>query len=1008
MKCRACQRKIQAALGVVEGVRSAIVDFEKKQATVEVDVSLPATVLTDAVKAVDVRFVAYVSPPPILDDSVCLLVEDRPPIQESIPVQATLTMGTLAPLEQELREVEIDLTTRPSASCSIRVKGMSCASCVGAIERGLREMSGIKRATVSLMMEQADVVYFPEALQVLDIVGAIENMGYEASLLEAKRDTSIMRAVLDVEGMTCSSCVAIIEDGLKSLGGLNSVSVNLAADRAHVEFDLDVIGLRDIIACIDKLGYKAKVSKEDRHASTDSVRDRRAEESLKWRNRLCFSLFFTIPTALLIFVFPHVPVIGALLSSPIAGSLGIQPLLVCLLVSPIQFGLGQMFYKNALKAVRSGNTNMDVLIVVGTTAAYLYSMISMVAMALNKAYQGCCFFETSAFLITFVILGKWLESMAKGKTSEAITGLMGLQATTAVLLQCDESGRAVSEQIIDVELIKKGDLLKVVAGSKIPTDGTIVTGLTTVNEAMITGESMPSVKKEGDIVIGGTINMGGLIHIRTTRIGKDSTLAQIVHLVEEAQASKAPIQAFADRISAVFVPTVVSLAFFTWLVWFVLGYMEYIPRDWIPAGADSFLFALLFGIAVIVIACPCALGLATPTAVMVGTGVGASLGILIKGGGPLETAHRITSVVFDKTGTLTQGSAIVSDCKVLVPDYEEQTIFYYLGSAEQGSDHPIAQAIIKHAKEVCQRSLSQPSDFKLSPGCGLECQVSGNSVLLGNLQWVEQNLGTPSQSVMQVASGLTAMGKTVVYAAINGRVVAVLAIFDPIKLEAYRVVKALQAMNVKTYMLTGDNRITASAIARQVGISDDCVFAEVLPHDKAVAVRELQSNGEVVGMVGDGINDSPALAQADVGIAIGAGTGVAIDAADIVLMRSNLEDVIVAIHLSHKTFNRIRLNFVWALGYNILGIPIAAGVLYPLLRMSLPPAMAGLCMALSSVSVVVSSLLLRSYERPDIWSLAGHHTVSPKSKITLMHRKFGKKEKVQAGDDVPLLSVQDV
>lgn len=657
---------------------------------------------------------------------------------------------------------------------------------------------------------------------------------------------------------------------------------------------------------------------------------------------------------------------------------------------------------------------MDVLVAGGTSIAYFYSFIAMIVKLVDPSFESEQYFETAAFLITFVVLGKLLESVAKRKTSEALTKLMDLQAPNAVVLQLTDAaaGRlallvsdvdneakfasvydrddVVTEETVPIELVQHGDVLKVVAGDKVPADGIVVYGTSTVDEAIVTGESMPVTKRAGSRVIGGTINRDGLLHVCAINVGADSMLSQIARLVADAQASKAPIQALADKIASIFVPVVVSLAVVSLIVWLALAYTV-LPPEWIPEGENRFLFGLLFFVTTLVIACPCALGLATPTAVMVGTGVGARRGILIKGGEPLEMAHRVNAVLFDKTGTLTHGRPRVTRIAVLDGVTSEHELMRLAGIVECGSEHPLGRAIYERAQEVCGRDAfvgSAADDFTAVPGRGVRCclRVSDErsaTFVLGNRLLVEESLEAPlAEAIDADMRALEGQGQTVMLMAdVDARqVVGWIAVADTVKAEARVVVQMLRRMGIAVSMITGDNERTAQAIAAQVGI--DKVFAQVLPKDKSDKVGELQESGHCVAMVGDGVNDAPALARADVGIAVGAGTDIAIEAADIVLVKSDLRDLVTAIDISRKTFRRIKLNFIWAYGYNTVAIPLAAGMFYPLMRPDrLPPWAAGAAMALSSVSVVCSSLLLRLYrppKMPDIVddSFSQHQTAS--------------------------------
>jgi Cu+-exporting ATPase len=635
------------------------------------------------------------------------------------------------------------------------------------------------------------------------------------------------------------------------------------------------------------------------------------------------------------------------------------------LSTPVQFIIGRRFYIGSYKALRHGSANMDVLVALGTNSAYFYSVYSVLRAAHSRDFNGTDFFETSSMLITFILLGKYLEVLAKGKTSEAIAKLMDLAPETTILLTLGDEGNVISEQEIDGRLIQKNDVIKIIPGAKVASDGDVLWGESHVNESMITGEARPVAKRKGDTVIGGTVNQNGVLHIKATRVGSDSALSQIVRLVESAQMAKAPVQKFADRISKYFVPLVIILSFSTWLAWFLAGRFHSYPISWIPCSMSSFELALQFGISVMVIACPCALGLATPTAVMVGTGVGASQGVLIKGGQALESAHKVNCIMFDKTGTLTVGKPVVINTK-LFKNMELREFYVLIAATEVNSEHPLAKAIVEYAKKFVEDKENpawpEAQDFISITGNGVKAIVQNKEIIVGNKSlMLDQKIAIPmdAEDILTQAEG---MAQTGILVSIDKELVGVVAISDPLKPGAKEVISILKSMKIRSIVVTGDNWGTANSIAKEVGI--ETVIAEAKPEDKAKKVKEFQTSGYIVAMVGDGINDSPALVAADVGMAIGAGTDIAIEAADIVLMKNNLEDVITAIDLSRKTFSRIRLNYIWALGYNLLGIPIAAGALFPLTGFRLPPWIAGAAMASSSVSVVCSSLLLKYYKRP--------------------------------------------
>ena len=641
------------------------------------------------------------------------------------------------------------------------------------------------------------------------------------------------------------------------------------------------------------------------------------------------------------------------------------------LTTPVQFIVGARFYQRAWAALKHGTATMDVLVCLGTSVAYFYSIY----IVLNKdAEAQMPFFETSAMLITFLTLGRLLEARAKRKTTHAVTALMELQPEDATLLTLDEDGKVTNETVIPAEELQPGDVVKVVPGSKVPADGFVVSGTSNVDEAMVTGESVPVTKQEGSDVIGGTVNGNGALRVRVTTAGNDTMLARIVKLVEDAQTSKAPVQRYADRISAIFVPLVLFIALAVFFFWYVLVLTDVVPPDWYEKEGDV-LFPLLFSISVLVIACPCALGLAVPTAVMVGTGVGASLGVLIKGGRALEVGSQIRTVCFDKTGTLTVGKPAVTHTATFNTK-DKTRLLKVLAAAEEGSEHPLATAILKYVEAELEKGsdksdMFEARDFEAIPGRGVSCMVDvpGEAepvkVLVGNRALLKEAgvaIDDATETQMQEHED---MGQTVMTVAMNGELSMTVAVADMLKPVSKIAVQALQKQGLDVWMITGDNRRCGLAVAKQAGIDADHVLAEVIPGEKSAKIVELQQNGTGrVAMVGDGINDAPALAQADLGIAVGCGSDVAIETADAVLVKDDLRDVVVTLHLARVVFNRIRLNFVFALGFNCLGIPLAAGAMYPATQVRLPPEAAGMAMALSSFTVVSSSLLLRRYLPP--------------------------------------------
>jgi len=719
------------------------------------------------------------------------------------------------------------------------------------------------------------------------------------------------KITLDITGMHCASCSAIIGKALDKSPGVLKSNVNVATNKATVEFDENKITLDKIINIIKGKGYGAKESSGEIDFNKES--NKRKKEYSELKRRFYFSLFFTLPVFVLSMFFMKNPI-------------PYQSIIVWILSTPVQFVIALPMYRSAFTALKGKSANMDTLIVLGTSAAYFYSVYVILTMGMET------YFEASAVLITIVIFGRLLEAKAKGKTSDAIKRLVGLKPKNATVI------RKGKETQIKVDDIILGDIVIVKPGEKVPTDGIIVEGNSSIDESMVTGESIPVEKKKGDNVIGATINKVGMFKFKANKVGANTTLARIIKLIEEAQGSKAPIQRFADSVAAYFVPGVLIVAILTFIIWFlVLG--------------SEFSFALIASVAVLVIACPCALGLATPTSIMVGTGMGAKNGILIKGGEALETAHKIKSVILDKTGTVTKGKPEVTE--IVAFSGSEEDLLKIAGTIEKGSEHPLGESIVNKAKEE-NISFGKLGSFKAIPGHGISAKIGQKKYSLGNIKLMNKDKINIAKYQSRI-NKLESEGKTVMILASN-KIMGLIAVADVIKDSSKTAVRALQKMEIQVFMITGDNERTAKAIAKEAGINH--VFAEVLPEDKANYVKKLQKNG-AVAMVGDGINDAPALAQADIGIAMSSGTDVAMESGDIVLMKDDLIDVVKAIKLSRMTMSKIRQNMFWALFYNTLGIPIAAGLLYPFIGWLLSPLIAGSAMALSSVSVVSNSLLLR-------------------------------------------------
>ncbi|WP_371731905.1 heavy metal translocating P-type ATPase [Thermaerobacter sp. PB12/4term] len=794
------------------------------------------------------------------------------------------------------------------AELTLPVEGMTCAACANRIEKGLKRLDGVMETAVNLATNRARVRFDPARVSAADMAARVRDLGYEVPMQQAR---------LSIEGMTCASCVNRVERALRQLPGVVDAAVNLATNTGTVRYVPGAVDVADMVRAVRDAGYEANPL-EDTGDESDAARQR---EIRGWWNRFLLGAVLSLP--LLVAMAGHVfkwhgPVMDVLSNGWVQLALA----------TPVQFYVGWVFYRDSYYNLKNRNANMSVLVALGTTAAYAYSLAAVLWPHLG--IPGL-YFETSALLITLVALGKYLEAVAKGRTSAAIKKLLGLQAKTARVIR---EGR---EQDIPVEAVEVGDIVVVRPGEKIPVDGVVVEGRSAVDESMLTGESLPVEKGPGDEVIGATVNTTGTFKFRATKVGKDTALAQIVRIVEDAQASKAPIQAFADRVSNYFVPAVIAIAVITFGAWHLL------TRD--------FTSALLAATAVLVIACPCALGLATPTAVMVGTGRGAENGILFRGGEHLEATATLNAILLDKTGTITVGKPSVTD--VVAVGMDEAELLRLVASAEKASEHPLASAIVDRAREDGLQ-LEEPGDFEAIPGHGVRAAVGGRQLHVGNRRLMERQ-GVDLAPVRDRIEALENQGKTVMMAAVDGRLAGLIAVADTIKENAPEAIAELQRMGLEVWMITGDNARTARAIARQAGIPEERVLAEVLPADKASKVRELQARGLKVAMVGDGINDAPALASADVGIAIGTGTDVAIEAADVTLMRGDLRGLVAAIDLSRATLAKIRQNMFWALIYNTLGIPVAAlGYLSPVL--------AGAAMALSSVSVTTNSTLLKRFD----------------------------------------------
>ncbi|KZL92895.1 heavy metal translocating P-type ATPase [Clostridium magnum] len=876
MTCAACAKAVERASKKLDGVNEANVNFATEKLTVN------------------------------FDDSKLALTD----------IQAAVEKAGYKAL--------IEATTK-----TLKIEGMTCAACAKAVERASKKLDGVYEANVNFATEKLTVSFDSSKIGIQDIKKAVEKAGYKAASEAATR-------TLKIEGMTCASCAKAVERASKKIDGVNEANVNFATEKLTVSFEASKVKIADIKKAIEKAGYKAL----EEETNVDEGKNKKEKEIKSLWNRFIVSLVFGLPLLIIAMVPMILEQFNYMLPAAIDPMMHreVYAIIQLMLSIPIVVA-GKKYFTVGFKTLFKGSPNMDSLIAIGSSAAVLYSIFSVVQILLGN-YEYHLYFESAGVILTLITLGKYLESVAKGKTSEAIKKLMGLAPKTATII------RDGKEEEIPIDEVEVGDIVLVKPGEKVPVDGEVVEGVTSIDESMLTGESIPVEKTIGDKVIGASINKNGSIKYKATRVGKDTALAQIVKLVEEAQGSKAPIAKLADVISGYFVPVVIVLALIGSIGWLLYG--------------ESAVFALTIFISVLVIACPCSLGLATPTAIMVGTGKGAEYGVLIKSGTALETAHRIQTIVFDKTGTITEGKPKVTDI-VTSGDVTEDYLLQLAASAEKGSEHPLGEAIVKGAEEK-GLEFKKLDLFKAIPGHGIEVTIDNKKVLLGNRKLIIEN-NISLENLEETSNRLAAEGKTPMYVAIENKLIGIVAVADTVKENSKKAIEKLHSMGIEVAMITGDNKKTAEAIAKQVGI--DRILAEVLPQDKANEVKKLQAENKKVAMVGDGINDAPALAQADVGIAIGSGTDVAMESADIVLMRSDLKDVVTAIDLSKKTITNIKQNLFWAFGYNTLGIPVAMGALYIFGGPLLNPMIAALAMSLSSVSVLTNALRLKGF-RPTV------------------------------------------
>ena len=863
------------------------------------------------------------------------------------------------------------IETQPQLSeqqATFALEGMTCASCAMRIEKGLKKVPGVLDAQVNLATERGTVTYDAAQTGPEQMIQKVEAVGYKAIplVIPAKPappepKPSEASVTLALEGMTCASCAMRIEKGLKKVPGVLDAQVNLATERGTVTYDPEQTSVEQMQQKVEAVGYKATPLKlvtsqaepdvADRAASEgqspalsvvqeDEISRRKAAELIRKRNLLIMGIVLSLPVVVLSMFFMN----------RFPG----ENLLLLVLTTPVWAIVGWEFHRGALKNVRHLSANMDTLVSLGSTAAYL---LSVVATFWPVLVGGLTFYDTTALIVTLIFLGKYLEARAKGQTNNAIKQLIGLQPRTAHVL------RAGQEVELPIERIGVGDELLVRPGEKIPVDGEVLVGSSAVDESMITGESIPVERGVGDAVIGATLNGRGLLHVRATRVGTDTVLASIIRLVEQAQGSKAPIQRLADRISAIFVPTVLGIAALTFVLWAIVGHTVGLPIAG-PTGmgmntTSVWITAIVAAVAVLVVACPCALGLATPTAIMVGTGKGAERGILIKGGESLERIQAVRAVLLDKTGTITNGKPELTDVLVQ-PGTQNDELLRLVALAERGSEHPLATAIVTGAQARGLTLAGYPEHFNALAGRGLEATVEGHTLLVGTRVLLRERSIVPD-ALEEELSGLEAQGKTAMLVALDGQLAGIVAVADTVKHGSADAIKRLHEQGLTVWMITGDNRRTAEYIAAQVGIPAERVLAEVLPGDKAHQVKLLQEKGLIVAFAGDGINDAPALVQADAGLAMGTGTDVAIEASDITLVKGNLKSIATALALSKATMRTIRQNLFWAFAYNVILVPTAIlSPLIPFLREQ-APIFAAAAMALSSVTVVSNSLRLRRF-----------------------------------------------
>ncbi|MGB8218376.1 MAG: heavy metal translocating P-type ATPase [Candidatus Methanoperedens sp.] len=906
MMCGHCEKTVTEAAMSVKGVTKARSDFKKGEAKVSFD--------TNVTDLETIKAAIASSGYEVIDEG------------EACPV----------PVKQAVIPEKVDIKESGLKKISLKITGMTCASCAQNIETALKKTEGVKDASVNFSFEKASVEYDAATVTPQRLENVVTSLGYGV----AKSDIT-----LKLGGMHCAACALNIETALKKTVGIISADVSFPLERARIAYDSERISVSDMIKTIESVGYTASEKLE----KSDADREQRAreEEIKKQRINLIIAVLLAVPISL--------GDMGRNISwlAPYSPKIFQNDIILFILATIVMLFPGRQFFEGTYKGLRHGMTDMNLLIATGTGAAYTISVVAtfqgFLNLNLGEAYK-MTYYDTVGLLIMFIVLGRYLEALTKGKTSEAIRKLMGLAAKTARIIVGGE------EKEIPVEDVKVDDIVVVRPGEKIPVDGSVVDGLTAVDESMLTGESIPVEKTTGSPVIGATMNKTGMIKFKATKVGRDTALSQIIKLVEDAQTRKAPIQKLADIVAGHFILAVHILALLTFFFWFFIGFEKFsVPATYGMGLTSPFLFSLLISITVLIISCPCAVGLATPIAIMVGTGKGAENGILIKGGEVLEKAQKLDTIVFDKTGTLTKGEPALTD--VIAIKGAGNDVLRLAAIAEKGSEHPLGEAILKGAKE---RGIDVPDaeEFKAIPGRGVEVKYGGKKVLIGTRKLMTE-YGMDVAPHSGKLEELEHAGKTAMLVALDNEISGIIAVADTLKENSAEAVRELHDMGFSVAMITGDNKRTADAIAKQVGI--DMVLSEVLPEDKALEIKKLQSEGKKVAMVGDGINDAPALAQSDVGIAIGSGTDVAIESAQIVLIKNDVRDVAKAIRLSRLTLNKIKQNLFWAFFYNSVGIPIAAGILYPFMGAAglLNPALAAAAMAASSVTVTMNTLLMK-------------------------------------------------